>query len=77
MKLHQCGIGWLSLSDFYFVQTILFTVDEDILERVSRYDTAFETDLMVELGLDTGEEERDRPRTADKGLQDEAVDEVK
>ena len=38
-------------------------MDEDILEEVSRHDTAFEADALMD--LDT-EEEADRPATADR-----------
>ena len=50
-----------------YPQTILFTMDEEILEAVSRYDGVFESDLLLELEDDIGEDEVERPVTADKG----------
>ena len=38
-------------------------MDEDILEEVSRHDTAFEADALLDLD---GEEEAERPATADR-----------
>ena len=56
------------------MQTILFTVDEDILERVADNDQAFEADLLMELeDDDVIEEEQERPKTADRGTDDADV----
>ena len=45
-------------------QTILFTMDDEILEAVSHFDQAFEADIVMD---DVDEEEDERPRTADEG----------
>ncbi len=47
-----------------YLQTILFSTDEEVLELVSRYDQTFEVDIEDE---DFGREMTERPRTADKG----------
>lgn len=53
-------------------QTILFTMDENILERVSQYDQSFEAELLMdEEGYE--EETYERPSTADKGEIDQGV----
>ena len=50
------------------LQTILFTVDEEILDRVADNDQAFEADVMLEQEFeDIVEEEQERPSTADSG----------
>ena len=57
------------------LQTILFTVDEEILDRVADNDQAFEADVMLEQELfdDIVEEEQERPSTADSGLNNSDV----
>lgn len=49
---------------YFHLQTILFTMDDEILEMVSQNDQAFEADVVME---DDWEEEDERPRTADDG----------
>ena len=44
------------------LQTILFTTDEDILEKVAAHDQQFEVDMLAEL---EEEEDTERPLTAD------------
>lgn len=45
-------------------QTILFTMDEDILEHVSHFDLEYEEELAFE---DDSNEDSERPSTADQG----------
>ena len=47
-------------------QTILFTMDEEILEHVAQHDLALEADLQLEDQI-YQEESQERPSTADDG----------
>ena len=48
----------------------MFTTDEDILERVSRFDKTFEVDL-IEYGFDNDDEDGERPPTGEKPHEDD------
>lgn len=51
-----------------FFQTILFTTDEDILEKISRHDDSFDS-LMNDVNNDTFmTKQPERPLTADVGV---------
>ena len=50
-----------------FLQIILFTTDEDILEEVAKNDFTFEYDIVEEEEMLMQSVERDRPKTADQG----------
>jgi hypothetical protein len=64
------GLWWVKfkgkLTDCccFFLQTILFTTDEEILEAVSQYDEQFDGDVFSD---DSDEGEMERPKTADEG----------